>query len=325
MLEFNDIFVPVDISGPARTSVGLARSLAGRSKGTVRLVHAVPNMFRYFERSLFPYAGMGDDKMAVLADVRKAAQRDLARFHKTNKPAPEGSGGEEARAKPCPVDVLVGEQGVSGLLSQRLSESAADLVVVGRSGAGGAPAGRLGSVAAAMCAESSRPVLITRDMDQVAFERVVVALDLGTHSQDVLAAAIKAAIFLGTTVCIVCVVPPVGYGDVGGIVGRAVRVDRKQVSRRIKTEVNKALDRIQEQVELPFSVTDRMQDLRVERKILLGDPVGELVSFTSTSESDLLVLGSTGQGSAGLPRQLGRVAESLAACAPCHVLVVPPG
>jgi nucleotide-binding universal stress UspA family protein len=179
-------------------------------------------------------------------------------------------------------------------------------------------------VAATVCSSSTRPVLVTREVDQGPIQRVVIALDLSPHSERVLQVGLEAAILLGTSVCLTAVVPPTGFGDLGGIVGRAIRVDHKQLARRIKSEVNKAFDRFQQQVELPFSATDRLRDVRVDRRVLLGDPVAELVSFTAESDSDLLVFGSVGQRDVVLPRQLGRVASSLAASAVCHVLVVPP-
>ena len=144
MLELNDIFVAVDVSVCSRGCVTVAQDIAERSHAQVRLVHAVPDMMRYFERCLFPYAGLGGEKAAVLADVRAAAQRDVARYHRLKAAVVEGEERDQSRpsSRPGAVDVLIGPGGVSGLVTGRLAETSSELVVVGRSGADAASAGR---------------------------------------------------------------------------------------------------------------------------------------------------------------------------------------
>lgn len=334
MLELTEIFVPVDFSGASRTSLILARDLAERKRAQLRVVHAVPDILRYFERTLFPFAGIGDDRMEILAEVRKTARRDLIRFHHlqrgpkdkgTENPSEEGAEKSEKKRAPSPfeVDVLVGKASCASRVADRLAEATSELVVLARSGRDEVPAGRLGSMAASLCAASTRPVIVTSSIDNGPIKRVVIALDLSPQSTAVLRAGMEMSIVLGVPATLVVVAPSIGFGDVNGIVGRALRVDRKQVRSKVKREIAKVLDRFQQDLDLPFSAEDKLGGIEVARNILTGDPVEQLVAFVSEGESDLIVVGAGGQRDATLPRRLGRVAESTAANAPCHVMVVP--
>ncbi len=323
MLELNEIFVPVDFSGASRTSLAVARGLADRKRAQLRVVHAVPDLLRYFERTLFPLAGLGDDRMEIVAEVRKSARRDLVRYHHLQKSAPRSEEGEAPPNVPFEVDVLVDKTPCAVQLADRLTSSTAELVVVGRSGRDEAQPGRIGSVAAALCAVSTRPVWVAQPTESGPVQRVLIALDLSPQSAHVLRAGMEMAVVLGVRAELVVVAPPVGFGDVNGIVGRALRIDQKAVRGKIKREIAKVLDRLQQDLDLPFSAKDQLEQLEVVRQILQGDPVEELVKVADAGESDLLVVGATGQRDAALPRGLGRVAQALIASVPCHVLVVP--
>jgi nucleotide-binding universal stress UspA family protein len=328
MLELNEIFVPVDFSGASRTSLAVARGLAGRQRASLRVVHAVPDLLRYFERTLFPYAGLGDDRMEITDEVRKNARRDLVRYHHLQKggggaPAKDGEAEPTARQPPFEVEILVGKESCGARLADRLASATSELVVVGRCGRDESQPGRIGSVSGSLCAASSRPVLVTRATETGPVQRVIIALDLSPHSTHVLRAGIEMAVVYGVKAELVVVTPPVGFGDVNGIVGRAMRVDHKGVRSKVRREVGKGLDRLQQDLDIPYAAKEQLDALEVVRHIAQGDPVEELLKMADAGESDLLVVGAIGQRDATLPRNLGRVAQAVVASAPCHVLVVP--
>ena len=324
MLELNEIFAPVDFSGASRTSLALARSLAERRRAQLRVVHAVPDMLRYFERTLFPYAGLGDDRLEIVGEIRKSARRDLVRYHHLQRGgAKDDDDARKAVATAFEVEVLVGKEPCAVRLGDRLAESTSDLVVLGRSGRGESPPGRLGSVAAAICASSTRPVIVARATDAGPTTRILIALDLSPRSAEVLRVGLEAAALLEVPAQLVVVAPPIGFGDVGGILGGVLRSDARGTRSKVKREISKAIDRLEQDVELAFAAKDRLSELEVGRQILSGDPVEELVKLATAGESDLLVVGASGQRDAELPRRLGRVAEAIVANAPCHALVVP--
>lgn len=323
MLELQELYVPIDFSRASRAASALAQSLAEGPKAQVRFVHVVPQILRYASDTLFPYAAMGEDRVHILSELRDNAYGALVRYHELGEVLPKASKAPEPGQHRFEVFTASEGDPIKGILSSRLAESSAQLVVAGVSGEGGARPGGLGACALSLVCDSSRPILLARDVPPDPIKKVVVGLDLSPHTQRVLQAALDLALVCEAVLEAVVVVPEPLEIDVRGILSGAVKVDHKQLVRHARREVGKVLERFFGDLKVPFPYKARYEGMKIERKVWLGDPAAKLVSHVVDSEAQVLVLGTHGERRAQLARRLGRVAQAAGANAPCHVLYIP--
>ncbi len=322
MLELQELFVPVDFSRSSRASVRVARALAERVEARLGFVHAMPQVPRYAEQTLFPFAAMGEDRMQLLAELKDNAYKALARYHELGELASEAER-KAGASKGNWLDVVPAEEdeAVERTLARRLGESNAQLVVIGVSGE--VMAGALGSTALRLLCESTRPVLVARDIPPDPIDKVAVALDLSPHSARVLQEAVELALLTGAALEVIVAIPEPLAIDVRGILQGVVRSDVKALDKHARREVGKLLERFAGDLKIPFPFKERFDALAVERSVLLGDPVEQIVGRAAEGGAQVLVIGTHGERRATLSRRLGRVAHVVGANAPCHVLYVP--
>jgi nucleotide-binding universal stress UspA family protein len=80
-------------------------------------------------------------------------------------------------------------------------------------------------------------------------------------------------------------------------------------------------EREQAQADLVQWLNDTRGATQVEGRVVIGDPVREIVAAATTGRYDLIIMGTHGR--TGLTRLLmGSVAEGVLRHAPCHVLTV---
>jgi nucleotide-binding universal stress UspA family protein len=322
MLELQELYVPIDFSRQSRAATKMALALAERAKAKASFVHVMPDFIGYASQTLFPYAGMGEDRVQILAELRDNAYRALVQHHSLSKVLPARS-----RKAPAPgehmLEVLyTGEEQSSGAaILDRLDEAAADLVVAGFSNE--TLPGGLGSTVLSLVAESAQPILLVRDVPAAPIKKVMVGVDLSAHTQKVLQTALDFCLANEAELEVVVVVPEPLAVDVRGILSAAVKVDPKRLRRHARQEVIKVLDRFMGDLVVPFPFQARYEGMEIAKKVWLGDPAAVLVGKAIEGDTQVLVLGTQGERRAQLARSLGRVAHAAGANAPCHVLYVP--
>lgn len=329
MFDLQRIFIPIDFSRSSRAAFDVAQRWAQRSDACLHVIHVVPPVLRYMERTLFPYAGLGEDRVAVLDELRSNARDALSRYHRLGetKLFESGDGAQAARREEPErhrLDLHVADEQSSAkqTLVKALDGSDAQLAIIGHSGQSGQVAGALGSSALHLLIHSARPVMLVRDIPVVPIRKVAVGLDMSSACQEVLQTALEVALVHDASLEIVIVVPEPLVYDVRGIVSGALKVDPAKLLRTAKREVFKILGRLEAELKIPFPWQDKHAAMTIERRVEIGDPVERLVSLSAEQDIDLLVLGTRGERRAQLARAVGRTATAIAANAPCHTLFV---
>ncbi len=298
----------------------VAEELCRPGPARLDLLHVVPRIPKELRDVLFPLAGLGEDEVALYEELRQHAGKELERSLRLgarHKAVGKGEGG---------LDLCVPSSrlGLVEALTERLSASEAQLIVMGATGEGGAWPGGVSGLAQRVAGVSSRPVLWAREAAGAKVGRVVVALDLSESSARVWRVGLGVSLLLGVPVDAVVVLPDHERDDVRGILaGAGPKVDRKLVRRAGRKGAEEALAQLESEVEVPFSLMDRYKAQERARHVLWGDCAEELVQFLGGKEDALVVLGVSGQRQAKLARRVGRSAVAVAGNAGCHALLVP--
>ncbi len=316
MLELSCIFVPVSFDRHSRVALTRATLLAGKNQARVHLFHVVPPMLRYFRRSLFPYAGLGEDAVEVQHEVQENARKDLEHYLGLSS----AHGKHKDLALAFEVRSTPGDEPSFGLWGERLVETDADLVVIGRSSHN---AEGLSPQHRRLLAEARRPVWLVRDVPTNPEGPVIAALDLSGTSKAVLQTATEAALLLQTSLEIVVVIPTPSAFELEGVVSRALSFELRDFQRRASRDVRKSLDNLLSGVDIPFSWAKAHKSLSVQHKLLWGDPAAALEAHVAASEAQLLVVGNRRTAKKVRANRLGRNAATIATWAACDVLVVP--
>lgn len=325
MFELTSIFVPVDFSRGSRAAMAFARHLASPENARLQAVHVVPPMLRYWRSTLFPYAALGEDELAIMAELQVNALQQLQRALKLDDfslgAAP--AEGEEAHHH---LDVVVADEvlGVAPRLLGRLSESSAELMVAGLHGEGEGSPGIAGSVAMRLAAESTRPVIFVRPVDRKrAVRKVLVALDMDTEGGRIYEVALAMAVRLGASLTVLTVIPDPLARDVTGVLGNTVEVKREAIAKRGRKETAKLMARFRSTIEVPFSRKAALDQTAIEDVVVVGDPELAILAHASENDVDLIVIGRRGEGRSRLPSNVGRATRTLLGCSPCLLMVVP--
>jgi nucleotide-binding universal stress UspA family protein len=273
------VIVGFDGSSDSRTALQWAVQEAQLLDRPVRVITACE-----FDRLAYP-----PDARSAVSDQRRRQAADAV-----------------ARATAARRAVGVDIQIVDGTPAKALLDAAhaADLIVVGSSGAGRSSRFLLGSTVAEVLHRSPCPVAVTPPTLGRAFDRIAVGVDGSPTSDLALTAAIAEAELRKSTVTIAHVWE-YPYGLTAEGVGR--RSDATEVDAGIV--LDRAVETARDLTALPL-VRCLVEGRTVERLLELG------------AESDLLVLGSRGRGSLA-SMVLGSVTLATSARAACPVLVVP--
>lgn len=328
MLELQRIFVPLDFSRSSRAAVSAAGRWAQATNARLHMAHAVAPVMPYTERTLFPYASLGEDRVSILGELRDNARDALGRYHNLSEMGIElgrrsaAKGADDAGHR-LEVVMADAQQSAFGALVAQLDASDAQLIVAGHSGSAGQTPGAYGATALHILLHAASPTLLVRDIPGKDIRKVTVALDLSAHSQKVLQIAVAAALLHEASLDILVVAPEPLVYDVRGIVSGVVKADPKAIKRAARRESHKIIDRFEAELDIPFPWRQRHELLKPKRTVLVGDPAEQAVSWLANQEMDLLVVGTHGERRASLARRLGRTAYDMGANAPCHTLFVP--
>ena len=141
--------------------------------------------------------------------------------------------------------------------------------------------------------------------------RILIGVDDSPHSNAAVEFVRKMAWPRGSTIEVVSVVRPVVGVYAEAYVPAPAYVD----------EANEAATRHSQEIAAGAERTLQSSGMRVEAKVLHGDPRSELIEAAREARADLLVVGSHGR--TGLSKlMMGSVAAHVVAHAPCSVMVV---
>jgi nucleotide-binding universal stress UspA family protein len=188
----------------------------------------------------------------------------------------------------------------------------ADLVVLGRRGAGGFRAMLLGSIAERVVRQAQAPVLIVVANPSRPYRRPLIGVDLSETSRRALTIAARLAVE-APSLAILHVYEVPYKGMVSQVADRRARTKYARVWR---DGARAALTRFV--AALPPAPPDRALLLRH------GDARAVILEAAHRLNADLIALGTHGRS--GLPRALiGSIAESVIRHAACDVLIARPG
>lgn len=193
------------------------------------------------------------------------------------------------------------------------AEAGARLIVLGSRGEGPLRAAVLGSVSATVMREAFCPVVIVPKQAAVrplaAPEGLIVCgVDGSDEAQEALSTAAGLAVKLDCRLAMVHVCPPPEIPGMATVSGAAERL----------AELEK---RDGETLLAELAAAEQL-GTEVERRVVFGSPAEALARTALSEEAGLLAVGSRGRG--GMRSALfGTVSGTLAANAPCPVLVVP--
>jgi len=325
MFELTSIHVPVDFSRGSHAAMAFARHLTAEGGGRLIATHVIPPLLRYLRATLFPYAALGEDELAIMAEVQVNARAAVQRFLKLEDFA-LSVGDAEAEEGAHVLDVLAADEtsNVAQHLLGRLSETSAELMVAGLHGEGESSPGIAGSVAMRLAAESTRPIVFVRPVDRGrAVRKVLVALDMDMEGARIYAVALGMALRLGADLTVLTVIPDPLARDVTGVLGNTVEVKADALAKRGRKETAKLMARFRSTLEVPFSSKAALDRTKIEDVVVVGDPEMTILAWATEHDVDLIVVGRHGEGRSRLPSNMGRVTRTLLGCSPCYLMVVP--
>jgi nucleotide-binding universal stress UspA family protein len=240
---------------------------------------------------------VGDDGSAAAAAARSWAERmaTLTAGEITVVRAEVGPGGSAA----------------AGLLARARHETA-DLIVVGRRGAGGFPKLRLGSTAHQIAEHSSVPVAVVPPIEPAGphrepLNRIALGLDGSPAAAE---AAVWTATLAAATSAVVWAVHAADLGPAFAVAG----LDDAAYTRAMRTRSHT--------LEHKWCAPLRRAGVPHETVLEEGGAATVLIDVVRRHDIDLLVVGRHGVGDSVGPA-MGSVAHRVAAFAPCPTVVVP--
>ncbi|MFU8804710.1 MAG: universal stress protein [Bradymonadaceae bacterium] len=313
MYRVEQVLVPVDFSGFSRCALAFARSL-GETSPQIQLAHVIDAWAASTRQVLFPYAAMGEDEIEFEHELLEEARAHLHRYFKIDKSL-EKSFISEPIVRMGPVNELLPE------LARTVDS---EMVVMGAFGEGGVHPDALGATAERMLRSVVQPLVLVRDFERKpSIKHIVVAVDLGPKSGDVLERALGLALQTGATMETIYVVPSPFVHDTHNILSQALKFNARQVLSRASDKIDALFERMHQSLEVPHPVRPQAAKLLKSRRTLFGDPSAEIIRHAYENEADLVVVGAHNPQTK-TTRTLGRVAWTVARGCPTNVMVVPP-
>lgn len=317
MYRVEQVLVPVDFSSHSKTALEFARQLSAPAEGAapppIQAVHAVRPMAKHLRNVLFPYAALGEDDREFEAELLEEARGELARYF--------GVDGNLSKRFLREPELRFGHPREE--VTRWAGEHPADLVVLGAFGEGGSFVGGLGSTTRRFLQAATQPVAVVRDFDpRPKVRKILVAVDLGKETQEVLRVALGFALQQGASVEMLHVIPSPLIHDTNGILKKALKYSPEKVMESSRKTINALFERAVGALELPFAFREAAKTHLSTLMIESGDP-GEVIAQRAYDGGyDLLVVGANNRQPPG-KRSLGRVAERVLVEAGAHVMVVP--
>lgn len=192
-------------------------------------------------------------------------------------------------------------------------EQKADLIALGAIGNAGLARFFIGSTAERVLRHASVPVLVGRPV-RYGLRQVLVGVDSSAMAARVVTAAAGLPLPRSAGFRIATVIPP--QGSVAGAAPMVWAALSKELDQILRAAVEDAESRLQS-----LAGTLQKSGRAVSAEVLRGEPATSLIQAAEREETDLLVLGSHGEG--GVDRfLLGSNSERVARHAQCSVLVV---
>lgn len=306
MPDFQTIVAAVDAAEPAREILRLAETLTAAVPGSTRhVLHAVPPIPASLHESLFPFACVGDDEDALLAELREIAARrtaDIVSRHWKGVAAAD----LVRVANGTPADTVL--ELADGL--------GPDILLIGSTEGAVRQPGLLGSTAERCLRRARLPILLVHRSGTPTPRRIAVAVDLTADSRPLLERALLLAHGLKAQVLPITVLPHVADLDHAGLLPQG-----DGVPGRVRKEVEKRMQQQLSQIELPFAVRSGADEQLLPPVFGVGDPARTVLQHAEEAAADLLVIGRARSGSP--VTALGRTAEHVARNSHAHVLVLP--
>lgn len=303
------LFVPLDHSSHARAALQMARALASGPDATITTAHALPEWHPALREALFPYAALGEDEVALMDELARAAHAQLV----TRMALDE----DEASA----LKVL--PSGGRAAIVEELRRHDVGMVVMGAFGESGVRPEALGSTAAHMLRHVTQPLLLVRGhSSRGRLQKILCAVDLSQRSRDVVAHALALALHTGAEMELLHVLPDPLTHDTNQLLSAALSFDPARALTRAKDKIEALFERACADMEIPLAERTRAARCLKTRRTLIGDPAQTILAHADAQGADLVVLGTRNlqeEPSSGL----GRVVWHVSRACPAHVLCVP--
>ena len=297
MLKLQSILVPSDLSVSARNAYRVARDVAAKFHAAMHVLYVTPT------------SGQFDSLMRWLTD-RDKDDTSVAEVHDTRI--------REALARDFgdyePLKHVHRKGSVAPTILEYADICTVDLVVMGTHGHRSIEHPALGGTTGEVVRNSQAPVLTVRtrgdeEIEFSGFRKILVALDFGAESQDVLRAAKQLASCYQASLSLLFVAEehqvPV-FSDTGLMSVTTLKVD-EEITGRSK----EALQQIDDET--------GSGDLERDHVVRRGRPAREILSYAEESGADLIVMGRRGHA----PHEgllLGTVTEHVVRRSSCPVL-----
>lgn len=184
----------------------------------------------------------------------------------------------------------------------------ADLIVIGATTAASPVEGLLGSTAEHLLHKAVRPILLVREPLTVPPARVLAPVDLSPLSNESFQVGLRILEGLSGSqpvhVEILFVLDPARHDDA------------------IPSDPEQALKVVGDHFEGMASDIKGQGNIRLETRVVSGEPGREIIARAKEAEPDLVLLGTRAQG--GLRSLFGSVAAYVVRHAPANLLVIPP-
>lgn len=318
MYRIEQVLIPVDFSSFSQAAVAFGRGLGDddgdRRRTRLQLAHAVESLSPAVRSVLFPYAPLGEDDREFEAEIIEATRTHLAEYFEFD---------DELRrrfiARPI-VDI--------GSARKRISDWIGgldvDLIAAGAFGSHGVFGAGPGSTSRRIVDAASCPVALLRDYEpRPTVDRILAAVDLGRDSNRVLEVAVGLAVDQGAALEVIHVIPTPFAHDTRWMVERDADIDPDAVEARLRPRAVDGLERLVEDLTVPYPERDRVDELLDDPRVAVGDPATEIGRRAEDGNFDLVVIG---RGGSGESTESGRrrVASAVMAEVPKHLVVVGP-
>lgn len=307
MLSNKTIVTALDADTEASSLLATARAIATTEEpASVYALHCVLEMPAAMQRVLFPFACLGDDHDAVIAQLLEAGQQSVK---------------ETLRQDGASIDdhslrTIYGVRD-QAILSE-LQRLGPDILVVGTGNPERVQPGMLGSLSGKLLRQHAGATLVVRKRSlEPQYKRVAALVDLQPSSSLLLSDAVGLADQWGASVQALHVLPTLHALD-----HNPAREEVRNI-KDLRKSIDKQFRQAGASMRVPYPVRSRLSDVLQKPELTEGDPGKSIIDFALNEQIDLLVTFRC-QPSAGSGQGLGRVTEYVVRHAPCDVLVVPP-
>lgn len=285
---FRNVVVPTDFSTGARRAIERAARILGGTSGRLHVLHVLP------QRPVTPVA------------LEEHAQRGLKRVRALVERTARAAG---FRAPTVVTTLLRGEPFVEIIRYSRAID--ADLIVLGRTGAGRRPRKGPGTTVSRVVRMGDTPALVVGARSRGAYRRPLVALSLDPSMRRCVNLVRRVSETGLKTLRAVHSyhVPFEGFVPAGTDSSPSLH------HRQVREQAAAALGRLVESLQMP--------GIRFSAVLRRGNAASVILGEASSMHADLIALGTHGRS--GLSHVLlGSVAELVIACSPCDVLIARP-